>query len=65
MLEFKQASTSAISVRAEAAKLACVKLSLESRLTASFSFSEKPGKPMFIIDTPNSSSALASLTLSE
>ena len=50
---------------AEAANLACVKLSFESRLTASFSSSEKPGKPRLMIDTPNSSKYLASLVLSE
>ena len=56
---------SSFSVRAEAANLACVKVSLESRLIVSFSSSEKPGKPMLMIDTPNSSMYLASLTRSE
>ena len=56
---------SALVKPAEAASFACVKLSLESRLTASFSSSEKPGKPMLMIDTPSSSIDLASLTLSE
>ena len=63
--EFKQASMSSLVMRAEAANLACVNVSLDTRRTASLSSSEKPGKPMLMIETPSSSMYLASLTLSE